>query len=94
VLLVNGRGELTEFTVGNLVVARDGGCWTPPRTSGLLGGVRRAALVADGTVRERVLRPADLAGADGVWLVNALRGWVPVRVVDGPDARPAGSVAG
>ena len=52
-----------------------------PRASGLLGGVRRAALVAAGEVGERVLRPADLAGAEGVWLVNALRGWVEVAVV-------------
>jgi para-aminobenzoate synthetase/4-amino-4-deoxychorismate lyase len=78
VLLVNARGELTEGTVGNLVVQRDGARWTPPRASGLLGGVRREALVAGGAVGERVLRPADLAGAEGAWLVNALRGWVPI----------------
>jgi para-aminobenzoate synthetase/4-amino-4-deoxychorismate lyase len=84
VLLVNGRGELTEFTVGNLVVRRDGACWTPPRASGLLGGVLRAELVAGGAVQERVLRPAELDDAEGVWLVNALRGWVPVRLAAGP----------
>jgi para-aminobenzoate synthetase/4-amino-4-deoxychorismate lyase len=88
VLLVNARGELTEGTVANLVVQQDGARWTPPRASGLLGGVRREALVAAGAVGERVLRPADLAGAEGAWLVNALRGWVPIlpTMPGGPGA--------
>jgi para-aminobenzoate synthetase/4-amino-4-deoxychorismate lyase len=34
-------------------------------------------LVADGVLAERVLRPADLRRAEGLALVNALRGWRP-----------------
>jgi para-aminobenzoate synthetase/4-amino-4-deoxychorismate lyase len=98
VLLVNARGELTEGTIANLVVQCDGGRWTPPRASGLLGGVARAAALDAGAVAERVLRPTMLAGAERAWLVNALRGWVPVRladpagaaVVDGLDPGAAG----
>lgn len=81
VLLWNGSGELTEFTIGNLVVELDGRRWTPPVSCGLLPGVFRAELLATGQVRERVLTGDDLARADAVWLVNAVRGWVGVHIV-------------
>jgi para-aminobenzoate synthetase / 4-amino-4-deoxychorismate lyase len=32
-------------------------------------------------VREAVLRRADLVRARRLWLVNSLRGWVPLRLV-------------
>ncbi len=81
VLLANEEGELTEFTIGNLVVELDGELVTPPREAGLLAGVMRAELLARGEVRERPVRVADLARARSVWLVNAVRGRVPVRLV-------------
>jgi para-aminobenzoate synthetase/4-amino-4-deoxychorismate lyase len=81
VLLRNERGELTEFTNGNLVVELDGGRWTPPRESGLLAGTFRAGLLRRGEVAERVLTENDLARAARVWLVNGVRGWVEVVAV-------------
>jgi para-aminobenzoate synthetase/4-amino-4-deoxychorismate lyase len=79
VLLSNEEGELTEFTIGNLVLELDGERVTPPLDAGLLPGVMRAELLARGEVRERPLRAADLRRARAAWLVNAVRGWVPVR---------------
>ena len=79
VLLVNERGELTESTLANLVLRLDGVLWTPPLASGLLPGVFRAHLVARGDIRERVLRPADLARADGIYLINSVRRWRPAE---------------
>ena len=81
VLLVNERGELTESTIANLVVEIAGARWTPPRESGLLPGVFRADLLRRGQVRERVLRPEELARADAVWLVNSVRRWRRAVVV-------------
>jgi para-aminobenzoate synthetase / 4-amino-4-deoxychorismate lyase len=75
VLLVNERGELTEATIANLVVDLAGVAWTPPLESGLLPGVFRETLLRDGTLRERVLYPADLFGADAVYLINSVRKW-------------------
>jgi para-aminobenzoate synthetase / 4-amino-4-deoxychorismate lyase len=75
VLLVNERGELTESTIANLVVRLEGVYWTPPVASGLLPGVFRQKLLADGVLRERVLYPADLSRADSVYLINSVRGW-------------------
>ena len=40
-LLYNEHGELTEFTIGNLVVEMDGQFYTPPITCGLLAGTFR-----------------------------------------------------
>jgi para-aminobenzoate synthetase/4-amino-4-deoxychorismate lyase len=76
VLLRNREGELTEFTRGNVVLEIDAGRWTPPRDSGLLGGVFRQHLLDRGEVAERVLGLEDLAGATRVWFINSLREWV------------------
>jgi len=84
VLLANEEGELTEFTIGNVVAEIGGERLTPPRESGLLAGVMREEMLARGEVRERVLRPADLRRATRLWLANSLRGLVPVRLVGPP----------
>jgi para-aminobenzoate synthetase/4-amino-4-deoxychorismate lyase len=81
VLLSNEDGEATEFTIGNLVLELDGDLLTPARGCGLLAGVFREELLARGEVRERVVGPAEVARARRLWLVNAVRGWVPVRLV-------------
>jgi para-aminobenzoate synthetase/4-amino-4-deoxychorismate lyase len=80
VLLWNERGELTEFTNGNLVAELGGRRWTPPRASGLLAGTFRAELLRRGEVAERVLTKDDLARASRLWLVNGVRGWVEVSL--------------
>lgn len=81
VLLWNEERELTEFTIGNLVAEIDGVQLTPARECGLLAGVMRAELLARGEVREATLRVEDLSRATRLWLVNAVRGRVPVRLV-------------
>jgi para-aminobenzoate synthetase/4-amino-4-deoxychorismate lyase len=84
VVLVNEAGRPTETTIGNLVAEVGGERVTPPLEEGLLPGVMRARLLAQGEVRERPLSRREVEGAARLWLVNALRGWVPARLV-GPD---------
>ena len=81
VILANEEGELTELSIGNLVARIGGEQLTPPVECGLLAGVMREELLARGEVREAVLRDADLARADRLWLVNAVRGMVPISLV-------------
>ena len=81
VLLANDEGELTEFTIGNVVLEVGGERVTPHREAGLLAGVMRAELLARGEIRERPVRVAELGRARRVWLVNAVRGWVPVKIM-------------
>jgi para-aminobenzoate synthetase/4-amino-4-deoxychorismate lyase len=80
VLLFNENDELTEFTIGNLIVKLNGELFTPPVECGLLAGTFRAELIALGEVKERVLKKQDLAEAEAVFLINSLRKWVAVRL--------------
>ena len=80
VLLYNEFGQLTEFTIGNLVVERNGELWTPPVHVGLLGGTFRAGLIAMGEIKERVLTREDLTPDAKIWLINSVRGCVPVTL--------------
>jgi para-aminobenzoate synthetase/4-amino-4-deoxychorismate lyase len=75
VLLWNEDGELTEFTIGNLVIELDGVRVTPPRECGLLAGTFRDELLEHREIGERVVRREDLARATRVWMVNSLREW-------------------
>ncbi len=82
VLLWNERGELTETTTANLVLAVDGRLVTPPVGSGLLPGVLRAELLEAGVVQDQVLTMDDLARCQTIILVNSLRGWREAVWVD------------
>ena len=82
VLLWNTKGELTEFTTGNLVVRIGDDYYTPPVSSGLLAGTRRQQLLDEGKVVEKVLYKKDLDRADEVWFINGLRGWLNVTFRD------------
>jgi len=82
VALWNERGELTEATASNLVLVLDGRAWTSPVSAGLLAGTLRARLLAAGEITERTLTPEDLARAEGIWLINSVRGWQAARFVD------------
>lgn len=79
VLLHNEDGALCEFTIGNLLLQLDGVIYTPPIDCGLLPGVLRAQLLAQGVVQERVLLVSDLQRAEGIWLINSVRGCVSMQ---------------
>jgi len=82
VLLWNDRGEVTESTIGNVVAEIDGVRYTPPLSSGLLGGTFRSEQLEAGTIRERVLTKDDVASASRLWLINSVRRWVEAALVD------------
>jgi len=84
-LLWNASGELTEFTIGNLALKLDGRWWTPPVSCGLLPGVMRAELLSQGELAERVLTRQDLARAEGIELINSVRGRLPVSLANSPS---------
>ncbi|MCC5850100.1 MAG: bifunctional anthranilate synthase component I family protein/class IV aminotransferase, partial [Verrucomicrobia bacterium] len=79
VLLLNERGELMEFTIGNLIVEIDGVRYTPPQSSGLLPGTTRAMLLEKGNLQEKILHPADLERAQNIHMINAVRGEVGMK---------------
>ncbi|HNQ93303.1 MAG TPA: aminodeoxychorismate synthase component I [Anaerolineales bacterium] len=75
VLLFNERGELTEFTIGNLVVEMDGKFYTPPISCGVLAGTFREYLIETGQVEERVIRVDEIEKCGKMLLVNSVRKW-------------------
>ncbi len=81
VLFTNERGELTESTIGNLVVLLNGRLITPPLDSGVLPGTLRANLLAKGEIREQVLTHADLPRCEKIFLINSLRGWREAKML-------------
>ena len=76
-------GFLTEGSFTNLFVERGGTLVTPPLARGLLPGVLRERLIAEGQAVEGDLRVDDLAGT--FYIGNAVRGLVEARL-----RRPAG----
>ena len=93
VLLLNERGEITEFTRGNVVLDLDGRLVTPARSSGLLAGCLRAELLEDAVVREEQVPVSALWRARRVWFINSARGWIEVRVERSgdPESNSSGS---
>ncbi len=94
VLLWNPRRELTESTVGNVVVELDGVRVTPPVDCGLLPGVFRQELLDRGEVEERIVPLAALRSHPRLWIVNSLRGWIEVALTLPAGQGPAATYAG
>lgn len=80
VLLWNDKKEVTEFTMGNIVVEMDGNLYTPPIECGLLAGTYREALLEDSTITEKTILLDELTDCSRIWLINSVRQWVPVQV--------------
>jgi para-aminobenzoate synthetase/4-amino-4-deoxychorismate lyase len=84
-LLFNERGEITEFTRGNVALRLDNRWLTPALCSGLLGGSYRSELLAEGRLHEAVLTTQDLERAQGLAFYNSLRGWLDASLVPDED---------
>lgn len=80
VAFVNAEGFVTEGSMTNIFVERDGKLLTPPAELGLLPGVLRAELIERGQAVESHLRAADLEG--GFFIGNAVRGLVPAQLAE------------
>lgn len=74
VILINERGEITETTIMNVAVFREGRWLTPRVSCGLLPGVMRAELLARGEIVESVIQANELRDGEPIRCFNALRG--------------------
>ncbi len=80
-IFFNTRGEVCEGARSNVFVERGGVLLTPPVACGLLPGVMRRHLLESGQAAECVLTRDDLLNAPAVYMANALRGLIPVKLV-------------
>jgi para-aminobenzoate synthetase/4-amino-4-deoxychorismate lyase len=79
-VFVREDGLITEGTFTNVFVERRGKLLTPPATLGLLPGVLRGELLAEGRAEEAELALADLT--NGFFIGNALRGLIAARLTE------------
>ena len=87
VIMRNYRGELTECSMSNLFIVKNGDVLTPPLSAGLLPGITREFLFEVGRsagvpVDEVTLRDEDLFGADEAFLTGTTREILPIVMVD------------
>lgn len=88
VLRIGAHGYLTEGTVSNLFLVREGRLATPPAWLGVLEGVTRARVMGAARrirvpVEEIPVTRHDLFNAEEAFLTNVLMPILPVREVDG-----------
>jgi para-aminobenzoate synthetase / 4-amino-4-deoxychorismate lyase len=81
-LFFNERGELTEGTIHNVFIVKNGVWRTPAVACGLLAGTyRESILTTRGNACEAILTMNDLTQADRVYLCNSVRGIFLVDLV-------------
>ena len=94
-LFFNEKGELTEGSVHNVFLVKDGVWRTPPVECGLLPGIFRAHILrTNKNACEAILTRADLKRADAVYLCNSVRGAFEVEVDSTGDLRVRRSAVG
>ena len=80
-IYVNEHGDVCEGAITNVFAAdAEGILRTPSLDSGLLPGVLRGQLLADGSAVEARLTLEDLQNAPALYVGNALRGLIPARL--------------
>ncbi len=79
VLLWNEKQQITEFTIGNVVLEKEGRFFTPPVDCGLLAGTFRQQLLDQQKIEEKIILKRELKDYDAIWLVNGVRGWLAVE---------------
>jgi para-aminobenzoate synthetase / 4-amino-4-deoxychorismate lyase len=80
VVLWAAGGDVTETTLGNIVVEMRGRKVTPPVDAGLLAGTFREELLARGEIVEGRVTLDDLKSASRIWIVNSVREWWPANI--------------
>ena len=81
IILWNEQAQVTESTIANVVIERNGTLITPPVSCGLLPGVFRQLLLETGKISEAIVSVDELFRAPRVYLVNSVRTWMPVTLL-------------
>ncbi|MEA3346681.1 MAG: aminodeoxychorismate synthase component I [Candidatus Auribacterota bacterium] len=81
VIFRNEKGEVTEGSISNIFIEKEGIVYTPPLKCGLLNGIYRQKImiVKDGII-EKVLSEKNMREADNIYLTNSVRGIVRVAL--------------
>jgi len=80
-IFFNKKGELTEGTRTNILLAINNDLFTPPIKCGLLNGILRQHLLGMGKCKEKILKKDDLIKAESIYCINSVRGIQKVELV-------------
>ncbi len=99
-LFLNTGGLIASTSMANLFVVFADRIATPPTRAGILAGIMRARLLAEGQIGglpmvEADIAPTDITAASAMFLTNSVRLVMPVqqsdsRLLDAPGADAAG----
>lgn len=84
VIFMNSGNEVTEGTITNIIIRKNGKYFTPPVSCGLLDGVYRKNLIQNGDfkIEEKVLFREDIIASEKIFLCNSVRKLTPVTLSD------------
>lgn len=86
ILLFDDTEKVLEFDIGNVVVEYGGHYYTPPYANDFLRGCMRQSLLDQGEIELKLLNvnllKQFLNQGGKLWMINSLRGWVPVKLSD------------
>lgn len=82
VILCNENGEVTETTVANIFIKKQGRWFTPKIQSGLLAGTYRRYAIEQGKVHECILNCRDIENAESIQLVNSVSLELPAVLIN------------
>ncbi len=82
-IVLNTAGNVCDASIANVFMVKDGSLYTCPLTEGCVAGIFRRNLLENEAalglpIIQKIITPADLLGADEVFLTNAVQGmrWV------------------
>ena len=82
-IMLNNTRRVACTSAGNLLFALGGRLYTPPLSDGALDGIQRSVLIQQGALHEKSLLPDALFSAEALFLVNSIRGLMPIASLDG-----------
>jgi branched-chain amino acid aminotransferase len=82
-ILLNTLGHVCCTSIASIAIIKDGQFITPPLTDGCLNGLSRTRLIKHHGAIERSIKPEELFESEGVYMVNSLRGAIPIRSING-----------
>jgi para-aminobenzoate synthetase / 4-amino-4-deoxychorismate lyase len=74
-VFMNEKDEITEGSITNVYIKKDGEIFTPPVECGLLNGIIRRSLLADGKIKEKRITLDDLRHAETFYISNSIVGF-------------------
>ena len=73
VIFLNEKEEVTEGSITNIYLEKNGCLYTPPVTCGLLDGIIRQVMVRKNkSIKEKIITLRDLFNADAIYISNSI----------------------